>query len=298
MSNKLDEDRPDNDDVDIFAELNQEIEELSSNAPINRDGTWLTSYADLMTLIACFFILLVAFANFEDPSFQEKAQSFAKFFRGAVLKSQGEKEKEVVTGESVEIETIKVRDTEKNQAETKNLATHINRVVKTAGISEIDPPKDIEVIFNGSVMFGPGSVDLSREVEDSLSVMIDLIVERKEEFTILFEGHTDDTDIKNRIYPSNWELSAARAAIILKKFEKAGISSKKLVAVGYGDSRPTYENRDKNGEPIPGNQKLNRRVVIKVLHDKNAPKDNLGLGIFFRDLKGKNIPSQPKSNQN
>ena len=53
------------------------------------EGTWLTSYADLMTLVACFFILMVAFANFEDPVFQKRAAEFGKYFRGSLIIDDG-----------------------------------------------------------------------------------------------------------------------------------------------------------------------------------------------------------------
>jgi len=274
----------------------KEIEELetSANSSTDRNGTWLTSYADLMTLVACFFIMLVAFANFEDPSFQGKAKDFGRFFRGALAINSGEKEDKMVTGSKEEVKRVKPNESETKPKQKKDYSAHIEQLSKVAGVSEIAKPRDIEVIFKGSAMFEPGSVDTTPEVEDSLDVMIDLILERQADFIILFEGHTDDTDISNKVYPSNWELSAARAARVLKKFEKAGIPRERLVAVGYGDSRPVYDNRDQKGQSIPANQKLNRRVVIKVLHDKDAPKENFGLGVFF---KGKKLPEKKQKKQ-
>ncbi len=279
---------------DEYQKLREEIDELN-NTPMDRNGTWMLSYADLMTLLACFFIMLVAMANFEDPGFQSKANSFAQFFRGSLAKTKGEVTDTKISGSEEEKKIIQKRKVIPKPKKKKNLSVKINEEVTRASVSEISPPKDIEVIFSGSAMFAPGKTILSQEVSDSLEVMIDLILERNSDFIILFEGHTDDTDIKNRVYPSNWELSAARAAAVLKKFEKGGIPPENLVAIGYGDSRPTYINRDKRGKSIPKNQRLNRRVVIKVLHSKNAPKDDLGLGVFFRD--GNKRKKLPKSNK-
>ena len=67
--------------------------------------------------------------------------------------------------------------------------------------------------------------------------MVDLIRDREGDYVVIVEGHTDDTDIKSRKYPPNWELSSARAAKVLSVFEKAGIKRNRLVAVGYGDTR-------------------------------------------------------------
>jgi chemotaxis protein MotB len=278
-------------------ELNDALEEANSSK--DEVGTWLVSYADLMTLVACFFILMVAFANFDDPLFQEQATSFSERFNASLFLKKGEAQAEIKKGSTENTDVAKKNESPIDPKKKKDLSTHINKQVKSASISEISPPKDIKVIFSGSAMFSPGRVNLSHEVSDSLDVMVDLIIKRKKNFIILFEGHTDDTDIKNKVYPSNWELSAARAARVLRKFEKAGIPSNRLVAVGYGDSKPTYINRDEEGKAIPKNQRLNRRVVIKVLYDKNAPKDNMGLGVFFRDnnklkkKKKKKLPTRP-----
>lgn len=265
-----------------FEELNEEIDQYASS-PTDQNGTWLISYADLMTLVACFFIMLVALANFDDISFQEKAKNFAYYFRGNPKETKGNVQKKIVTGPISEKEVEIEKERKITPESPKDLYTQINEKVKSASISEITLPKNIKVIFSGSAMFAPGKVELSDEVSASIEVMIDLIMSRGQDFLIIFEGHTDDTDISNQIYPSNWELSAARAGKVLKRFQMAGIPKENLVAVGYGDSRPLYNNKDDQGNAIPNSRKLNRRVVIKVLSKKNLSKEDAGLGIFFKE---------------
>lgn len=281
-------------------------------------GTWLTSYADLMTLVACFFILMVAFANFEDPVFQKRAAEFGKYFKGSLIKDSGENVN--VTDDVFEEQetNLKINRTanvdekttldlgNKDKVEQKNndsvskteqgsLKKKVFEVEKKPsvqpGISQISFPKDIEIVFGGSAIFEPGEVGLSSEVLESLTVMIGLIKERKGDYVVLVEGHTDDTDIKSRKYPSNWELSSARAAKVISLFESQGVQRSRLVAVGYGDTRPIYSNKDESGTPIPENQRLNRRVAIKVLAKGDATPESMGLGIFFR---GKNVPPKVK----
>lgn len=265
-----------------FEELNEEIDQFASS-PADQNGTWLISYADLMTLVACFFIMLVALAKFDDISFQEKAKNFAYYFRGNKEETKGNKQVKPITGPTKSVENEEIKNRKITPESSKDLYSAVHKKVKSASISEIDLPKSIKIIFSGSAMFEPGKVELSAEVSNSIEVMIDLIMSRGQDFLIIFEGHTDDTDISNKIYPSNWELSAARAGKVLKKFQLAGVPKENLVAVGYGDSRPLYQNRDKAGKAIPGSQRLNRRVVIKVISKKSLSKEDAGLGIFFRD---------------
>ena len=256
------------------------------------EGTWLTSYADLMTLIACFFILMVAFANFEDPTFQRKAKEFGRYFRGSLIQDDGQIEETAIAESKIEDPINQVpHENVDNPNKKKDHLAPMNNLSKTAGPSQISPPKNIEIIFSASAIFNPGRVTLTKEVKESIEVMIDLIKNRKGNFIILVEGHTDDTDIRNIKYPSNWELSAARAAKVLSQFESSGIKRNKLVAVGYGDTRPLYINKDKTGRPIPVNQRLNRRVEIKVILQKDSDSSEVNPGIFFR---GKNIPSKAK----
>jgi chemotaxis protein MotB len=84
-------------------------------------------------------------------------------------------------------------------------------------------------------------------------------------YFIKVEGYTDDNPIHSGVFPSNWELSSARAGAILRIFEKLGFEPFRLMAIGFGSSRPAYPNRDSNGKAIAENQSLNRRVVIKVI---------------------------------
>lgn len=245
------------------------------------DGeTWLTSYADLMTLIACFFILIVAFANFEDPAFQIKAQEFSQYFKRSQPK---------IIYTAVEKNIQKEKPISNKTQSEKLLSSKIEQK-KLSRISTIDKKGDYEIIHSASVIFPPGKIRLTNEVKQSLDVLIELIKESEESYYLVVEGHTDDTDINNIKYPSNWELSAARSAIIIKKFVQSGLDPNKLVSIAYGNTRPLYPNRDKSGDAISENQRLNRRAVIKLLKLKDVEKDSVGAEIFFR-TKAKNSTS-------
>ena len=85
-----------------------------------------------------------------------------------------------------------------------------------------------------------------------------------ERFRIVVEGHTDDIPVSTPLYPSGWELSAARAAAVVKEFIKAGLVPDRFQAVGMADIAPKYPNRDLNGTPIPENRVKNRRIAIHI----------------------------------
>jgi flagellar motor protein MotB len=83
-------------------------------------------------------------------------------------------------------------------------------------------------------------------------------------YRITVEGHTDDEPISSAQFPSNWELSAARAAAVVRFFVEHGIPANRLRAAGYAQTHPLAPNRDDAGNPIPENQAKNRRVVIEL----------------------------------
>ena len=81
---------------------------------------------------------------------------------------------------------------------------------------------------------------------------------------VTVEGHTDDAPIHSAQFPSNWELSTARASAVVHFFLDAGVAPSRLRAAGYADTFPLVPNRDAAGRAIPENQARNRRVVIKL----------------------------------
>ena len=93
---------------------------------------------------------------------------------------------------------------------------------------------------------------------------MNLKAEKFRDYQITIEGHTDDAPISTAQFPSNWELSTARASAVVHYFLEQGIAAQKLRAAGYADTFPVAPNRDSAGKPIPENQARNRRVVIKL----------------------------------
>ena len=224
------------------------------------EGPWIVSYADLMTLLFCFFVIMTSFANF-DPV--------------------------VVAGKSEELaENFNPGGANADKKELEGLGLEIGGLPDLKGIAKANiKDGQLQIVFSSSIIFPPGDIELSEEVEKKIDVMIGLIKSKNKDYRIIVEGHTDKSPIlPTANYTSNWDLSAARAAAIIERFEYYGYNSKNLLAVGYGDTRPVAPNFDKEGEPIKLNQSLNRRVVVKVLKPIGKNKDNkLNISNFFDD---------------
>jgi flagellar motor protein MotB len=119
--------------------------------------------------------------------------------------------------------------------------------------------------MSSAAFFDSGSAQLSNAGKTILQeVAVNLLSPRFRGYRITVEGHTDDTPINTAQFPSNWELSTARAAAVVRFFLDEPIPAQRLRADGYADTFPKAPNRDATGNAIPANQAQNRRVVIKL----------------------------------
>ncbi len=221
---------------------------------------WLVSYADMMTLIACFFILMMAFANYDPAGFNKKAVELSKSFNKDKYKSSDLKMKELM----------------------EEIVKH-PEIVKKAKISTRDG--EIVVSFSGSILFLEGDHNLSPESMDSLDVLIDIIKTKRKNYRVIIEGHSDAFEAsKSKIADSAWELGAIRSAKVLSRFEYYGFETNRLAATTKGDSEPLVEEFDEQGNIVNKDLDDNRRVVIKVLEPiDDKKKVKFGFGVYFND---------------
>ncbi len=204
------------------------------------EGNWLVSYADMMTLLVGFFVILLSFSVMDAKKFEEAKQSITQEFGGTYT-----------------VPYAALADKIKEAA--KKLGVGDQFIIKESEIG-------IEISSRGTVFFNTGSADLKDEAKVVLSNFIDVVRDQLSEFDITIEGHTDDVPIMpGGQYRNNWELSSLRACRVLETFMSAGISKERLTAAGYGEARPLVPNRDAEGNAIAENQSQNRRVVIKLM---------------------------------
>ena len=139
--------------------------------------------------------------------------------------------------------------------------------LKDSGPADIEQKGDriTTLQMNSGAFFEVGSASLSNQGKSILrDVAANLKSDKFKDYNVAVEGHTDDSPIATPQFPSNWELSTARAAAVVKFFLDQGIPPQKLRAAGYADTFPVAPNRDAAGKPIPENQARNRRVVINL----------------------------------
>jgi chemotaxis protein MotB len=148
----------------------------------------------------------------------------------------------------------------------KSLIDVINGL-KAANNASIEQRGDriTTVDISSATFFDLGSATLNVSGQNVLqNVASRLQAEAYMDYLITVEGHTDDIPIRTPQFPSNWELSTARASAVVHYFLEQGIAPQRLRAAGYADTFPKLPNRDINGFAIPENQAQNRRVVIKL----------------------------------
>ena len=205
---------------------------------------WLVTYSDMVTLLLAFFVLMLSVSEISQSKFEQVSQSI---------------DQELLVKEST---VSPLFDLEENI--TSVFENH-----------DIDPESAIKLGDN-SLRIELPSGTLFESASDQLNpaamqLLADISAKLKNfelnSFQVEIEGHSDDIPIQTPRYPSNWELSSSRAISVLKVFIENGVNGSKLKAVGYADTRPKQPNRDKYGNAIIENQKINRRVEIKIIRD-------------------------------
>ena len=201
---------------------------------------WLVTYADAITLLMAFMVMLLTFAEYDIPAFETAATAIKSNLTGQESTSP------------IQLLRIDVQDVVYNM--------QADQVVKV----ETDK-KGIVIELSSSAFFKPGFADIREEALPDLEKMTQtLLAPRYQFYTIEIEGHTDDIPINTPRYPSNWELSASRAAGMIRFLVSQELDSSRMKATGYADTQPKAPNKDAEGNPVPDNQALNRRVVIRV----------------------------------
>ena len=234
------------------------VSDIEEIAQTDARGAWLLTYADLVTLILVFFILLFALSKMEMRHITDTLKSFEITVGTETPKTSlfdiinkgspgGRKMLDQLTG---------MREV--------NVFKEINSFISRRGLDE-----NVEAEFRegkiflrveGKVLFGSGSADLIPEAAHILSDIVQ-IVKNNPQYDVDIRGHTDNRPISTQRFASNWELSAIRATTVLRYLIESGIYQERLTATGFADLRPVASNN------TPEGRSKNRRVEF-VLKEK------------------------------
>jgi len=206
----------------------------------NDDSEWSISYGDMMTILLCFFVILVAMSTIDDQKYGLLSDSVSNAL-GIHIERQKEK-------------IIEVREKLGAIVQEEKLGEEIKIIPTLEGVA---------IQMSSNAIFSSGSAELTEKAKKLLEKLAQKI--RPEPFGIVVEGHTDNVPLhKNSKYPSNWELSTARSSVVVRYMIDQSISPERLKAVGYADTLPLHPNIGPTGEPISENQSKNRRVVLVI----------------------------------
>ncbi|MCE7887587.1 MAG: hypothetical protein DYH13_08840 [Alphaproteobacteria bacterium PRO2] len=229
-----------------------------------RTDDWLMTYADMITLLLCFFAIFLSVSVPKDEQIEQAREKVRERFAAQNVIDQFVLDP---------ISPVGANSSEKEIYD--RLPSIVDMYNKGEGVHiEQEGDRITTIEMDSSAFFASGSSVLSDEGQRILGeLQAKLTTKDYINYSITVEGHTDDNPIHTTQFPSNWELSTARAAAVVRFFLEHGIDPERLRAAGYADVFPKVPNRDSNGNPIAANQSQNRRVVIKLEKiEKNKKK--------------------------
>ncbi|MFH0995960.1 MAG: flagellar motor protein MotB [Pseudomonadota bacterium] len=217
---------------------------------------WLITFNDLITLLMVFFVLLFAMGNIN----VQKSEKLVESLQGALgVLREGKKVGVQIVRQIHPTEPA----TQEISGDPSNTVSQFSEVSRNAiddlsnhpEITVIQTQKGLFITLSDGILFQSGVSELRPEGYPVLNKIIQVL--QSNGLDIRIEGHTDNVAIRSGRFPSNWDLSIARAVHVVKYFTDIGkIAPQRLSAVGYGESKPLYPNDN------PANREKNRRVEI------------------------------------
>ncbi len=224
---------------------------------------WLVSYADFITLLFAFFVVMYSVSSVNEGKYRTVSESIVSAFSNerssgnpSILNMPLEKRKDVLTTEPPSIK----RDV---QTYVK-IANAIQTAKLPDGVSVKSDARGLNIRVSDDALFASGSATIRPKVKDFLDLIAGLVKGLPNHVAV--EGHTDSVPMRSGAYPSNWELSASRASILVRFFtEIHELNPRRFSATSYAGYRPLESNNTAKG------RSANRRVEIIILRQDHAP---------------------------
>lgn len=227
---------------------------------------WLISYADFVTLLFAFFVVMYSISSVNEEKYKNFSDSLSIAFTnqpssppppGIEINQQGQMPKALVDRRTARLgeQQRKIQDRMKNLANGLGtvMLPLINQGLVNINLTKRGVELDIRassLFKTGDAVLQPSYLEVLREVSQVLS---------KEELPVEVQGHTDDIPIMTVQFPSNWELSSARASSVARMLIDNGVATRRLSVVGLASNQPLVPNNS------PENRSKNRRVSITIV---------------------------------
>jgi chemotaxis protein MotB len=274
---------------------------------------WAIPYGDLITLLLAFFVVMYAVSSVNEGKYRVLSDALNAEFHGQPRSMEpiqnGEKQRgsgadiavSIVQQEMLRdqprdllmaphgVEAQQATEAEKKAAEelervARDVESTMTNLIKADLLAVRRHGLWVEVEIKTDILFGSGAAALSPLAVGVLVELADAI--KPFDNPVRVEGHTDNIPISTAAFPSNWELSAARAAKVVHLFTKHGIDPKRLTVIGLGDNQPVQSN------DTPEGRNANRRVVLVILGTDGLPEGS------YSYQRGKSLPATVDANVN
>lgn len=247
---------------------------------------WAIPYGDLVTLLLAFFVVMYAMSTINEGKYRVLSDSLVAAFRSPPRSPEPIQTGELARSSSspsvdtrrtmVALETDILRDLHQSADDmelesARNSIAALSERIEEAMLPLVDAglihirknPLWIMLEVNTETLFASGSARLAAPAREIMKSLGEILADGDVEVRV--EGHTDSVPIQTEVFPSNWELSSARAASVVQLFSSQGVAPQTMAAIGYGEHRPVADNATSEGRAE------NRRVVITVMAG-NVPR--------------------------
>lgn len=250
---------------------------------IENPDRWLVSYADFITLLFAFFVVMYAISSVNQGKYTQLTSSMGNAFSGESpteqnanslrkgkagdSKLKGQQKSLIKPLPLTHLYNEKMR--REREAMTKmgiDLSNTLTPLISEGKVRVVQNNKGIRIDIHDSLLFSPGSAELADAATGVMGEIAAVIKDNQR--MIQVEGHTDNVPIHNATFFSNWELSAVRASSVVRLLSEQGIAENRLSALGFGSVQPISEN------DTPLGRARNRRVSIMILYESQNQEDS------------------------
>jgi len=241
---------------------------------------WLVSYADFITLLFAFFVVMYSISSVNKSKYIDLTSSMGSAFSGVKpTEPKGQAKNNTsnnkIKGQQNTIikplplsylyqEKLK-RERESMTTMGVNLSNTLAPLINDEKVRISQNNRGVRIDIHDSLLFKPGSADIAKEAAEIINDIAIMLKDNQRQIQV--EGHTDNIEIHTPLFFSNWELSAVRATTVVRLFTDTGITAKRLSAIGFGSAQPVSDNE------TPLGRAKNRRVSIMILYESQNPEE-------------------------
>ncbi|MEO9747454.1 MULTISPECIES: flagellar motor protein MotD [Marinobacter] len=236
---------------------------------------WLISYADFITLLFAFFVVMYSVSSVNEGKYKVLSETLTGVFNAPQRSFQpievGDQPRRATPQAAEDVINPPVTEAPQNpsmsaegrtealRAMADQLALEFDELINQGVVTLETSDEWLELSLRNSLLFGSGDAEPHYDAFDVVEKIAAVL--RNRDNATRVEGFTDNRPINTGVFPSNWELSAARSAAVVRMLSMEGVEAERLAAVGYGEHQPVARNDTEEG------RRRNRRVVLLISRD-------------------------------